>query len=509
MGLPAVAGKAPRTSSISLEILGSLLWGVSMRVFMLIGLGAFLASTIPVGAQTINQTVVFGDSTVDSGWWKGAFSGQCDGAAVPCTPNTNPANPKNISISTAILTGTTNGAPVGAGNLMNSQLLAAYFGTSAEPANQPGGTNYAISGAVNNDAGGKGNLNQNPNLPSTVQQIANYLAANGGVANPNALYYFSSGGNDFTFATQLGNPFADNAARNAFLAGEATALVNAITALNASNTCSTTYCFPVSMDHMDFLGDTLAGIATEKAGIIKPGVPCATGFQAPEARAVIERIAAERGAPLLERGRDWRCDPVQGGLLYADARGEVALPPTALPGPHQAENAGIAIAALRAWNPVWLTDAAVARGVASAEWPARLQRLRGALAGTLPPGFELWLDGGHNAGAGVALAAHLPSWADRPLHIVVGMKKGKASGEFLRPLIPFATTLTAVAEPGQHLAMSVDDIVAASGGVARPGPTVVEALARIAREERPGRVLVCGSLYLAGEVLKAEGALPA
>jgi dihydrofolate synthase/folylpolyglutamate synthase len=260
----------------------------------------------------------------------------------------------------------------------------------------------------------------------------------------------------------------------------------------------------VSMDHMDFLGDRLAGIATEKAGIIKPGVPCATGIQAPEAREVIERIAAERSAPLLERGRDWRCDPVQGGLLYTDARGEIALPPTALPGPHQAENAGIAITALRAWNPPWLTDAAIARGVASAEWPARLQRLRGALARTLPAGFELWLDGGHNAGAGVALAAHLPSWADQPLHIVVGMKKGKASGEFLRPLIPFATTLTAVAEPGQHLAMSVDDIIAASGGVAVAGPTVAEALARIAREERPGRVLVCGSLYLAGEVLKAE-----
>lgn len=264
----------------------------------------------------------------------------------------------------------------------------------------------------------------------------------------------------------------------------------------------------VSMDHMDFLGDTLAAIATEKAGIIKPGVPCATGAQAPEARAVIERIAAERGAPLLERGRDWRCDPAPGGLVYADARGSIDLPPTALPGPHQAENAGIAIAALRAWNPAWLTDAAVARGVATAEWPARLQRLHGALAQVLPAGFELWLDGGHNAGAGAALAAHLPSWSDRPLHLVVGMKKGKASGAFLHPLIPFATTLTAVAEPGQHLAMSVEEIIAASGGAARPGPTVAEALARIAREEPPGRVLVCGSLYLAGEVLKAEASAP-
>ena len=262
----------------------------------------------------------------------------------------------------------------------------------------------------------------------------------------------------------------------------------------------------VSMDHMDFLGDTLGAIAAEKAGIIKPGVPCATGAQAPEAAEAIARIAADRVAPLLARGRDWRCDLRTDGMHYADARGALDLPPPALPGPHQAENAGIAIAALRAWNPAWLTDLAIARGVASAQWPARMQRLHGALAASLPAGFELWLDGGHNAGAGEALAAHLPSWRDRPLHLVVGMKKGKASEAFLRPLIPFATSLHAVAEPGQHLAMPVEDIVAASGGVAQPGPTVAEALAKIARDQPPGRVLVCGSLYLAGEVLKAEGA---
>lgn len=266
----------------------------------------------------------------------------------------------------------------------------------------------------------------------------------------------------------------------------------------------------ISMDHMDFLGDRLDGIAGEKAGIIKPGVPCATGAQDPVAMAVLERVAAEKGAPLLARARDWRCELADGGLRYADARGVMDLPRPGLPGPHQADNAGIAITALRAWNPGWLTDDAIARGIAQAEWPARLQRLRGALAGMLPAGFELWLDGGHNAGAGVALAEHLATWRDRPLHLVVGMKKGKASEEFLRPLIPFATTLTAVAEPGQHLAMGVEEIVAASGGVAVPGPTVAEALGRIAREQPPGRVLVCGSLYLAGEVLKAEAsALPA
>ncbi len=262
----------------------------------------------------------------------------------------------------------------------------------------------------------------------------------------------------------------------------------------------------ISMDHMDFLGDRLDGIALEKAGIMKPGVPCATGFQNPEAMAVLERVAAEKGAPLLARGRDWRCALTTSGLRYGDARSELDLPRPALRGPHQADNAGIAITALRAWGPEWLSDDAIARGIAQATWPARMQRLDGALARMLPAGFELWLDGGHNAGAGVAIAEHLAGWRDRPLHLVVGMKKGKASEAFLRPLIPFATTLTAVAEPGQHLAMSVEDIVAASGGVAVPGPTVADALARIAHEGAPGRVLVCGSLYLAGEILKAEGA---
>jgi dihydrofolate synthase/folylpolyglutamate synthase len=131
----------------------------------------------------------------------------------------------------------------------------------------------------------------------------------------------------------------------------------------------------ISMDHMEFLGDTLAAIAFEKAGILKPGVPCATGSQPPEALAVIERRAAEAGAPLFRRGHEW---DVAGGAFH-DSQGSVALPRFGLPGPHQADNAGIAIAALRAWNPPWLTDAALAEGVAAARWPARMQRLHGAL----------------------------------------------------------------------------------------------------------------------------------
>ncbi|MDB5373297.1 MAG: bifunctional folylpolyglutamate synthase/dihydrofolate synthase [Belnapia sp.] len=268
----------------------------------------------------------------------------------------------------------------------------------------------------------------------------------------------------------------------------------------------------ISMDHMEFLGDRLEGIAFEKAGIIKPGVPCATGAQAPEALAVIARCAAEAAAPLLARDAGWTIAPrpsglssgLRSGLRYADARGGLDLPPPGLLGAHQADNAGIAIAALRGWNPGWLTDAAIAAGVAAARWPGRLQQLHGRLAGALPADWELWLDGGHNAGGGAALAVQAAAWRDRPLHLVVGMKGTKVVADFLRPLLPFATTLWAVAEPGQHLATPVARIIAASGGLARPGPTVAEALAALPRHGGPARVLVCGSLYLAGEVLKLD-----
>ena len=262
----------------------------------------------------------------------------------------------------------------------------------------------------------------------------------------------------------------------------------------------------ISLDHMDFLGDTLAAIAGEKAGILKPGIPAATGRQPEEALSVILAEAAALGTPLAARDRDWRIEATSAGLRYEDAAGVLDLPPPALPGPHQAENAGIAIAALRGWNPPWLTAEAIAEGLCHATWPARLQQLHGALAGLLPPGWELWLDGGHNEGAGQALAAHLPLWADRPRHLLVGMKQGKASEAFLRPLLPLAESLWAIAEPGQHLAMPVQGIIAASGGRARPGPHVADALNALAASGGPpARVLICGSLYLAGEVLKADG----
>ena len=261
----------------------------------------------------------------------------------------------------------------------------------------------------------------------------------------------------------------------------------------------------ISLDHRELLGPTLDVIAREKAGIMKRGVPLATGVQPDDVIAVLESEMAKRN-----KWRALRC----AGATAVDChrltgfrrpRGSVRHAQTvASRSPHQFDNAGIAIAALRA-SGLAVPVEAIARGIALAEWPARLQRLTGQLASRLPVDWELWLDGGHNPGAGVALAEHLASWRDRPIHLVVGMKQAKDSAEFLRPLIPLAASLWAVAEPEQHSALPVEAIVAASGGVARPGPVVTDALRNIPRGEVPARVLICGSLYLAGVVLKQDG----
>ncbi len=251
----------------------------------------------------------------------------------------------------------------------------------------------------------------------------------------------------------------------------------------------------ISLDHREMLGDTLALIAAEKAGIMKPAVPTVTGAQPAAVLAVLDAAG-----PVRARGREWDVTPRGAGLLYRDGAGEVLLPAPGLAGAHQVDNAGIAVAALRAGG-IAIGDFG---GIARADWPARLQRLHGRLAAVVP-GRELWLDGGHNPAGGAALAAVLDGW-DGPTHVIVGMKQAKDTAEFLRPLLPRAASLWAVAEPEQHQALPVAAIVQASGGAARPGPTVADALRAL--DGIPGRVLICGSLYLAGEVLKADGVEP-
>ncbi|GBQ35541.1 bifunctional folylpolyglutamate synthase/dihydrofolate synthase [Komagataeibacter saccharivorans] len=265
----------------------------------------------------------------------------------------------------------------------------------------------------------------------------------------------------------------------------------------------------ISMDHEAFLGDTLAAIAGEKAGIIKPGVPVATGRQPSEVMDVLISTARENAAPLWRRDHEWSVEATAdgSGLLYRDARGTLDLPLPGLRGAHQIDNAGLALATLRA-SDLPLPQQAWG-GIAHARWPARMQRLDGQLAAMLPTGWELWLDGGHNPGAGEVLAQVMDAWPDRPTHLVIGMKQTKDATGFLAPLLTRATSVQAVAEKDQHLAQPVADIIAASNGKATAGPTLREALASLTRtappDAPPARVIICGSLYLAGVALQQDG----
>jgi len=267
---------------------------------------------------------------------------------------------------------------------------------------------------------------------------------------------------------------------------------------------------PISFDHMQYLGETLAKIAAEKAGILKQGVPCILGPQPAEALAVIEAKAGQLNAPLRRHGREWTASARHGRLVFQADGHETRLPLPRLAGAHQIDNAGMALACLPELRAFGLDDGAAARGLKLVQWPARMQRLaRGRLAAMLPPGWELWLDGGHNAAAGEAIARHAQGWRERPLHLIFGMLESKDPAGFLTPLAPLAADLHAVAIGG-HAALSAEQAAEAArkaGLKATAKDSVTAALAAIlaAGKRRPGRILICGSLYLAGSVLAENG----
>jgi len=267
---------------------------------------------------------------------------------------------------------------------------------------------------------------------------------------------------------------------------------------------------PVSMDHMQFLGDTLAEIAGEKAAIQKRGVVSVVGAQSGDAARVIEAAATACGAPLYRAGAEWQAAGDAGGMTFESPRGRRTYPLPGLAGPHQVGNAGLAIACLERLEGFAVDDAAVARGLQSVDWPARMQHLTaGRLAESLPAGWELWLDGGHNAAGGEAIAAAVADWTDRPLHLVFGMLRTHEAADFLRPLATRADTLHALAIPGEEASLTAEEAAAAARSVgipAQPAAGIEDALRRIAgHTEATGRVLICGSLYLAGHVLAENG----
>ena len=249
---------------------------------------------------------------------------------------------------------------------------------------------------------------------------------------------------------------------------------------------------PVSIDHQQFLGTTLPEIAGEKAGIIKRRVPCVVGPQQDAALEVIEAQAARNHAPILAYGQQWHVGQEAGRMVYQDDAGLLDLPKPNLLGAHQISNAGAALAALR---QLGVSAEACEAAVTRAAWPARMQRLREGPLVDSAPQAELWLDGGHNPAAGDAIAAVLDELPARPTYLIC-------------PLAGHAERLFAVSIPGEAATLPADETAqaAAEAGLsAYEAPGVAEALATIVANVPHARVLICGSLYLAGAILRENG----
>jgi dihydrofolate synthase/folylpolyglutamate synthase len=274
---------------------------------------------------------------------------------------------------------------------------------------------------------------------------------------------------------------------------------------------------PVSMDHTEFLGNSLTAIAGEKAAIIKRNAPVVCAEQGLEAMAVIETQACRMRAPLHAAGQQWHVSVERGRLVYQDDRGLLDLAAPKLFGRHQFDNAGLAIATLRATDAFNVNMSAFEAGIVNAEWPARMQRLvAGTLVEQAPRGSEIWLDGGHNAEGGRVAAASLGDLEERvsrPLVVIVGMIANKDAGAFLANFAGLTRHIMAVQIPGRDNAMPPDrlaDAARALGMRVENAATVEAALQTLSRlaYEVPPRILITGSLYLAGHVLAVNGTPP-
>ena len=262
---------------------------------------------------------------------------------------------------------------------------------------------------------------------------------------------------------------------------------------------------PVSIDHTQYLGETLPLIAAEKAGIIKPRVPVIVGPQDDDALRVIEARAMGLSAPIVAHGQHWMIQPERDGMVFQDDHGLWDLPRPNLIGPHQVQNAGTALAALRALGA---TDAQARAAVTQAEWPARMQRLRHGPLVDLAQGAELWLDGGHNPAGGQALAATLAAMPARPTHLVCGMLNTKDVAGYLRPLADHAASLTAIDIPGEPNTLPATQTADAArqvGMTAHVAQDAAQAVEQLVTRSPGARILICGSLYLAGRILRDNG----
>jgi dihydrofolate synthase/folylpolyglutamate synthase len=292
-------------------------------------------------------------------------------------------------------------------------------------------------------------------------------------------------------------------------------LLDATNVIDAPLVCVIT---PVGLDHQGFLGDTIEQIAGEKAGIIKPGCPAVIGPQTVEAMGIINDAAARQNAALLAWSQDFSAHEEHGRMLYQDSAGVLDLPLPKLPGVHQIANAATAIAALRAQDRFIISDAAIEKGLGAVAWPARMQRLTyGPLIDEAPDGAELWLDGGHNPHAAAAISetlADLEERAPRPLYLITGMLNTKDPQGFFAHFRGLARHVSTITIPGEANALGAGALYDAARSVglnADPAEDLEDAMDQIAArvtldsDDTPPRILIGGSLYLAGRVLAHNG----
>lgn len=288
-----------------------------------------------------------------------------------------------------------------------------------------------------------------------------------------------------------------------------TGLGGRLDATNVIDQPALTVITPISRDHERFLGADLSGIAFEKAGILKKGVPCIVSRQEPAVFDVIEKRARELDAPLITQGQEWDAFEQHGRLVFQTDTSLLDLPLPRLAGRHQMDNAGTALAAIRALAGQTVSTNALAKGLKSAHWPARLQNLTDStLSAHVPEGSEIWLDGGHNEAAAKILAHAMAEMEERkplPLHLVCGMMAGKDAAAFFRQFSTLAGWAGIIPIPGQENACEPHELAAIAkdaGLEAEAMPGLIAALEASKNPSgQPARILICGSLYLAGEIL--------
>ena len=263
---------------------------------------------------------------------------------------------------------------------------------------------------------------------------------------------------------------------------------------------------PISMDHEQFLGNSIEEIAREKAEIQKPNTPCIVGPQSANVLHVLEQISEIKNAPQARHGVEWTIGETNAGITFISARKTIDLPKPALLGHHQVANAGMAVAAALELRDQGtdIPDNALIDGIATATWPARMQPITsGPIIDALGHDWDIWLDGGHNAAAGLAIADMIKDWDDRPLYVIYGMLNTKAAGDFLAPIAPYITSAVAVAIPGEENSLSANEacqFATDNDILCKPADSIKDAVS-ILSASGPARLLICGSLYLAGVIL--------